>query len=359
MPERGTTTPGEGAADPPIEPFDAPGPLGARAPDDETPAGIELGPPEGPSEGGGRRALAVVAVVCVLALVAAFVVDRVRQGPPGSPPGSWTLAPHRGLGAWIDVYDWSSEFTGGNPPVGVADIDAMAELGIQTLYVQTGHDRASAAVLERERLEELIDRAHEHDMHVVAWYLPTLVDVDRDLSRLIAASELRVDGLGVDLEAVDVTDPAQRNERVLELSARLRAAVGDDKALAAITLTAVHLEVVNPAYWPGFPWAEVAERYDALLPMTYWSLRKDELRSGARYVGENIDRLRALTGDPDLPIHPIGGIADDISAEDLAGMLDVIEAGDAIGGSLYDWATSTPEQWDALAPLQDLRPADG
>jgi hypothetical protein len=27
----------------------------------------------------------------------------------------------------------------------------------------------------------------------------------------------------------------------------------------------------------------------------------------------------------------------------------------AIGGSLYDWDTSTPEQWAALQPLAELR----
>jgi hypothetical protein len=336
MPDRGTTTPEEGAAVPPS-------PL------------VDVAP--APSEAGRRRrALAALLAVCVLALVAAVVVDRVRQGPPGSPPGSWTLVPHQGLGAWVDVYDWTDEFTGGNPPVGVDDIDAMAELGIQTLYVQTGHDRSASAVIEPDRLEELIDRAHEHDLHVVAWYLPTLEDLDRDLARLVAAAELRVDGLGVDIESVELPDPAVRTDRILELTTRLRAQLGPDKALAAITLTAVHLEVVNPEYWPGYPWAELGERYDAILPMTYWSLRRDDLRSGVRYVGENITRIRALTGRPDLPIHPIGGIADAVTAEDLTGMLQAIEAGDAIGGSLYDWATSTPAQWDVLAPLRDLRP---
>ena len=129
-------------------------------------------------------------------------------------------------------------------------------------------------------------------MHVVAWYLPTLVDVDRDLQRLLAAADLPVDGLGVDIEATDVADPAERSQRVIDLSARLRSALGDDKALAAITLSGVHLQVVNPEYWPGYPWAEIGATYDAVLPMAYWSLRRGELRSGSRYVGENIDLVR-------------------------------------------------------------------
>lgn len=306
-----------------------------------------------------RRALGVLAVVAVLALSAAALVDRRADGPggpPPPPPGSWTLVPHQGLGAWVDVYDWTAEFTGGAPPVGLADIDEMGELGIQTLYIQTGHRRSANDVIEPERLGALIDRAHANDMHVVAWYLPTFVDLDEDLRRLVAAAELPVDGLGVDIEAVTVDDPVERTRRLLELTDLLRAELGDDKAIAAVTLSAVHLEVVNTDFWPGYPWVELAERYDAILPMAYWSIRRGDLREGGRYIGENIDRIRTLTGDPDIPIHPIGGIADGISPADVDAMLAAITERGAMGGSLYDWDTSTPEQWTTLRPLTDLRP---
>ncbi len=36
-------------------------------------------------------------------------------------------------------------------------------------------------------------------------------------------------------------------------------------------------------------------------------------------------------------------------------MVAAIDAHAAPGGGLYDWATSTPEQWAALAPLRDLQ----
>jgi hypothetical protein len=262
--------------------------------------------------------------------------------------------PHAGLGAWVDAYDWTHELGGATPAVGVDEIDEMAEAGVQTLYLQTSHRRSPSDVMELELLEELIDRAHERDLHVVAWYLPTFVDPAEDLARLVAASQLRVDGLGVDIEAVDVVDVAERNRRVLELSDRLRAAVGEDKALAAITLSTVHTQVVNPAFWPGFPYAELGRRYDVLMPMAYWTLRTGELRAADRYVGENLERLRGLVG-PGVPFHAIGGIADETTATDLEGMLTAVEDHAAIGGSLYDWATSTPEQWEVLEPLRALR----
>lgn len=323
-------------------------------PDDGT------GSPAPPEDAGARRSsltrVGAIVAAGALVLAAVAVVDHVRgDGPPAPPPGSWTLVPHQGLGAWIDVYDWTLELGGPDPSVDLDDIDDMAEAGVQTVYVQTGHERSDDDVIEPERLEEIIERAHANDMHVVAWYLPTLVDLDRDLRRLVAASDLPVDGLGVDIEATDLPDPADRSRRIIDLSQRLRSEVGDDKALAAITLSSVHVQVVNTDFWPAYPWAELAGTYDVIMPMAYWSIRRGELRAGFRYIDENLTRIRDSVG-PDVPIHPIGGIADGVTLEDLDGMVRAIEERDAIGGGLYDWATSTPEQWAALAPLRDLRP---
>jgi hypothetical protein len=266
--------------------------------------------------------------------------------------GAWTLGPLEGLGVWLDVYDWTNELTGGAPKVGLADIDRMADLGIQTIYIQTGHRRSASHVIEADRLLGIIDRAHERGMAVVAWYLPMLEDVATDLHRLYAASQLPVDGLGVDIESLAVADPVERTRRLLDLSTALRQVLGPDPALIAITPSAVHLQVVNPGFWPGFPWPELAATYDAIVPMSYWSVRKTEWRSGERYTGENIDRIRASTGRPDIPIHVAGGIADAVSTADLEGMVRAIQARGILGASLYDWSTSQPGQWDLLRPLR-------
>lgn len=44
---------------------------------------------------------------------------------------------HEGLGAWVDVYDWTVELGGKEPTVDVEDIEAMADSGVQTVYLQT------------------------------------------------------------------------------------------------------------------------------------------------------------------------------------------------------------------------------
>jgi hypothetical protein len=174
----------------------------------------------------------------------------------------------------------------------------------------------------------------------------------------VAASELRVDGLGVDIESVAEPDPTVRNGRVLDVSRRVRAAVSKDKQLAAITLSPTHVQVVNPAYWPGYPWADLGATYDVVLPMSYWTLRRGDLRAGARYVAEDIDRVRASAG-ADIPVHAIGGLAAGAAPADLEGMVTAIGRGGAIGGSLYDWGSSTPSQWAVLAPLRRRRAAAG
>lgn len=300
-----------------------------------------------------RRSLAVLLAGCALALAVTALV--VRDDGPARPPGAWTLLPYQGLGAWVDAYDWTEALGGADPVVGVDEIDAMADAGVQTVFLQTAHHRIDGEVAERERLEALIDRAHDRGLHVVAWYLPTLVDVEADLARLVASAALDVDGLGVDIESVEVEDPAERTARLLELTERLRAHVGE-RPLSAITLTAVHLDVVNQEFWPGYPWDELGRAYDVIQPMTYWSLRRGDLRAGERYVGENLARIRALVGE-EVPLHPIGGIADEITDADVDGMLAAIEAHGAIGGGLYDWATAEPEHWERLRPLRALRPA--
>jgi hypothetical protein len=315
----------------------------------QPPAPVE---PAEPSPPPSRRRLWVVLAAALVVVAAPFTFDLLRpDGRPAPPPGSWTLVPHAGLAAWVDAYDWTHELGGTTPEVTVDDVDAMADAGVQTLYLQTSHRRSAATVMEPELLEELIDRAHDRGLHVVAWYLPTFVDPATDLARLVAASELRVDGLAVDIEGTDVVDVTERNRRLLQLSDDLRSAVGPDKALAAITLSTVHTQVVNPAFWPGYPYVELAERYEVLMPMAYWTLRVGDLRAAERYVGENVDRLRQLVG-PDVPIHAIGGLAAESSTADLAGMLAALADRDVIGGSLYDWATSTPRQWKALQELR-------
>jgi len=194
--------------------------------------------------------------------------------PPTTVPAHrFTLEPYRGLGAWLDVYDWSATYAAYSPAVEADAIDQLAAQGVQTLFIQASKWDAPEDVVDKPRLLGFIDRAHQHGISVVAWYLPTLEDPGRDLQRLLAIAALPIEGLAVDIEARNVGDIAERNRRLIEVSAALRAGLPGE-VIGAIPLEPVLMEDVNPNYWPGFPWAEIAPSYDVWLPMGYWTNRR-------------------------------------------------------------------------------------
>jgi len=282
--------------------------------------------------------------------------------PPGPTPvpgaaaaqGTDGLAPYRGLGTWVDVYDWSQTFARGGPTVQPADVAAMAASGAQTLFIQAGKHDAPTDVLEPRRLGEFVERARAAGLKVVAWYLPTLEDVGRDLARLRAIAALPgIDGLAVDIESRRVGALGERNRRLVELSRALRQAL-PGRPLAAIVMPPVQLEVVNPGFWPAFPYRDIAPSYDLWMTMGYWTDRT--ARSGYRdpyaYTKENVVRLRRNVGDPHLPVHPIGGIGTRTTVADVEAYKRAVTEVGGFGGGLYDWATTSARLWPALRPMR-------
>jgi hypothetical protein len=275
------------------------------------------------------------------------------------PAGAATDAPFRGLGAWVDVYDYAPAFIGNGalPTVTPASVADMAALGVRTLYLQAAQDdaRSKGDVVDRRLLARFLAAGREHDVRIVAWYLPKFDDLDADLRRIRALSEFssdgdEFDGLALDIEWTgSVPDGALRNARLVELARRARDLVGG-MPLAAIVLEPVLLEVVNPDYWPAFPWRQIRDDFDAWMPMTYWTNRntKSGYREGFRYTDENIRRLRANLGRDNAPVHPVGGIADAVSTADVAGFVRAARRQRAIGWSVYDYATTTSGLWPRL-----------
>jgi hypothetical protein len=270
----------------------------------------------------------------------------------GGGDGALGVTAFSGVGAWIDVFDWSRTF-GGDALVEPPDIEAMADAGVQTLYVQAARANAEEDVLEPERLQALLDRADEEGVATVAWYLPSLVDPAADLRRLEALAELDVDAIAVDIEARDVVDPAERSRRLVDLSRDLREAL-PDVAIGAVPVAPVLLEVVNTEWWPGFPWADLAGSYDVWLPMSYSTERRADsgFRDAERYLTENVTRLRANLDEPRARVHPVGGLAADLAVADVEAFVRAARAVGAVGVSLYDWRTAAPELLEPLEPFR-------
>jgi hypothetical protein len=305
------------------------------------------------------------------------VTDAGQAPPPAgtAPPGGGGPAPgsvavYAGLGAWVDTYDYvpASGGTAKSPAVQPGDVDAMAAAGIRTIFIQASRPDATAAspLVDPSLLAEFVLRAHARGMRVVGWYLPELGDVDADLARLKAIANFRVlnhglDGVALDIEdTTTVPDLDARNQALVDLSTRLRAAL-PGQAIGAVVLPPVLTEVVNPAYWPAFPWAAVSTLFDVWLPMSYWTYRKADsgYHDGYTYDAESIRRLRLDLGQPAAVVHAIGGLAAEASPAELDAFVRSLVDSGAIGGSVYDWASSPPAERAQLADAFAAGPGAG
>jgi len=272
-------------------------------------------------------------------------------------PSPRTIEPYEGLGAWVDAFDFVPAYSDGDPALDVAALDEMADAGVRTVFLQAARDdeRALGRIVDPPVVARWLVEAHRRDLHVVAWFLPEHVDTDRDLAHLEALLDFEVlghtfDGVALDIESKANEDPDKRSANLTELARRVRASAGDD-VLGAIVLPPVLLEVVNPEFWPAFPWAQIDPVFDVWLPMTYWSDRRADsgYRDGFTYLEESTRRMRANLGDPEAVVHGIGGIGGDLTDTDIDRFGDALEEVSAVGGSIYDWRALPPAQRPSVA----------
>lgn len=271
-------------------------------------------------------------------------------------PAKVSTSVFTGLGAWADTYDWSPTVTGGRPSFTSASIDGLAAKGVKTLYIQTSRSSLGVDIVDEATLTSLIGRAHTKGIKVVGWYLPTFEDTAKDLKAIYAMDRLAVDGVGIDIESLKITDIALRNQRLVSESASIRSHFAT-RPLAAITFPPIHLTYVNPSLWSDFPWKMIGQKYDSLITMSYWTLRKagSTYRDPTRHVTDDLTLGRQLTGRADMPIHVVGGLAESATASEVRAFVNACKANGCIGGSYYDAPTTSAANWTELAPLASLR----
>lgn len=314
-----------------------------------------------------RPLLGLAAVGLIGAILATIAVASqnwdaaIRRGAgPRQASSAPTLAPalpprtggdisaFQGMGTWVDIYDssWSS------PGAAVA---GMASRGVRTLYLETSNFNRPSPFVYPTRTERFVDAAHDYGMDVVAWYLPGFADTELDFRMSMAAIGFRTargdgfDAFGLDIESPEVQDPALRSARMVELSARLRDVAGD-YPLGAIIASPRAMER-NPDYWPGFPYANVAGLYDAILPMTYYSWRVSGLEGARSYTSRNIAIIRREVGSDQFPIHVIGGIADGSDDEETRGFVRAVREYGIIGASFYTYPLTAASEWPILQQI--------
>lgn len=295
----------------------------------------------------GVRLLFAVAVLSAVVLAPA-------AGAGGAPRHRSAYA---GLGTWLDIYATSSWV---HPQREAA---AMAWDGARTLYLQTGNYEQQADLVRARKLGGFIDAAHAHGMRVVAWYLPSFLYPAQDTRRALAAIRFRsakgerFDSFALDIEASLVRSVPLRSKRLLQLSARLREAVGPRYPLGAIIPSPVGMRR-HPAYWPHFPYRQLARSYNVFLPMAYATDAGVRGSKATRaYNAADVAVIRARTGKPREPIHLIGGLANAMGAGETAGFMQAVADCAPLGYSLYDFPITRRAAWKALeAPPTADRP---
>jgi hypothetical protein len=260
---------------------------------------------------------------------------------------------YRGLGTWVDAYDYSREYKGKWTP---AAVDDMAAQGVKTLYIQAAKDRngGEKGVLSPDLLGQFLERAHGKKMRVVGWYLPRFVDPNRDWGHVDAILKFRshghaFDSVGIDIESTEMSDLKTRNDRLVALSTKLRKAAGA-MAVSAIVIPPVVTDKINKNYWPQFPWKALKPSYDVWIPMAYYTNRtkQPEWRDAYKYTTENVRLLRNDLGDQNVPVHLAGGVGTNSTANDYDGLVRGAKDSRSLGASSYDYGVTARSAWPTL-----------
>ena len=258
-----------------------------------------------------------------------------------------TLAALRGLGTWVDLYDYGKPQ---NRPVRTLVAQAAAQ-NVATIWVETSRYN-TADIAYPAALGELMDASAARGIRVIAWVLPEFRSVSADLKKAKAAAAFRSPGgrrfaaLALDIE---VSSGAKAPERTSRLTSLMRAVYGHvGMPVVNITPPPVGFQR-NPTYWPGFPWREVGAYGDAIATMGYWSYRDSD---PGPYTADAIRQTRQLVGRSSYPVHVIGGLAAETSVSGAAAFCAAARSGRALGASLYDLTSMPASLWK---PMQACR----
>jgi hypothetical protein len=288
------------------------------------------------------------------ALAAAGILLAAAADGAGSTAESPSLEAYSGLGAWISIYDTRSW----RDPERV--IDTLVAHGVHTLFLETSNYRQRVDIVRPQGVGAFLGAAHAQGIDVVAWYLPSLADVQRDLRRSLAAVNFvsadgeSFDSFALDVEATVVRSFATRNARTLQLATQLGRSVPADYPLGAITIAPVG---ASPTYWPTFPFRGLSRVVDVFLPMAYFTARTRGAKNVRAYTAANVAVIRSESVDPDFPIHPIGGVTPHATPAEVRAFVRAAADCGALGAGLWELERTTASEWAQLAPAASFADA--
>jgi hypothetical protein len=266
-------------------------------------------------------------------------------------PGGASLDAYQGLGTWIDIYDSAAW----RDPAGA--VAAMKARGVRTLFIETANYNSPNPLYKPDKLRKFIAEGHAHGIKVVAWYLPNMKTNSVDYARVMQAIRLRTadgqqfDSFALDIESSAVSSEWKRNRGLEALSRKIRAAVGPTYPLGAITPSPVGLKRPH-SVWGNFPYTMLAGIYDVFVPMGYYTYHGHSASAAYADARANMRIIRAQPGCLQIPVHLIGGIAEESSDEQTAGFVRGVLESNCIGASVYGFPGTSGAAWRSLSAIK-------
>lgn len=244
-----------------------------------------------------------------------------------------------GAGIWVNIWNY---------PEG--DLDSyfknLKEHGIRNVFLQTSRSN-TAAVVNPGKMGEIIDAAHRHGVRVMAWSFAELFNPVADAEKMVTACEFtsasgqHVDGAAPNLEKN--LEPA----RIEKYAQVLREKLGANYPLIAVVYSPLNkcFEVKR------ISWPLLAKYFDTIAPMIYWNSKYEKIEPYS-YTVKSIQKIRELSGKPDLEISAIGdGMGSNSPA--IMEFMKACRDAEATGISLYPNQKMTDEQMNAIARHPD------
>ncbi len=254
-----------------------------------------------------------------------------------------------GKGMWLPV-----------PLLEMADpaavVQAALALGLTHVYLEVGD--SSRGFYGQAQVDRFLPLAHAAGLTVVGWILTTLDRIPDDvaLCRAVLAHTTptgdRLDGIAPDVEFNMAADDVRTFSEIL------RATIGPHPIVVGV--------IYPVGSWIGqqHPIAGILARsVDALAPMAYWheaqrSFTADEVAS---FVAQAVADVREAVDDPLFPVEIIAQTYDSFgrngigpnnpTGEEVSTALTAARDAGATGVSLFQWGTTTPDEWEALRAL--------
>lgn len=285
-----------------------------------------------------KLAQRLVALACLLAAAGTVFSAFPSKATPFSelvPPGIGD-----GAGLWVNMWHYPSD-----------NLDAyctnLKNNGITNLFVQTSRTNTDA-IVNREGLTRIIETCHRHGMRVIAWSYAELLYPAAEAEKMVVAANFttpageRLDGIAPNLEKNLV------EAKVIQYSQYLRDKLGPNYPMMAV----VYSPLNRAAEVRRCPWKVLARYYDVIAPMAYWNSKWQSFNA-YEYTVSTIQKVRQLTGRPDVEVHVVGdGMG--TRFESITEFLRGCRQAEAAGASLYPNHLPTPEQMQAMSRYHDF-----